>query len=59
MICDDEGERGERSYLFIQHMESNDLHRGGSAEGWTAQSVSFNRSCLQWLGNVDRGSSSA
>lgn len=40
-------------------MESNDLHRGGSGEGWTSQYVSFNRSCLQWLGIVDSGSSSA
>lgn len=30
-----------------------------SAEGWTSQPVSSNRSCLQWLGVVDRGSASA
>lgn len=40
-------------------MESNDLHIGGSDEGWPSQSLSFNRSCLQWLGIVDSGSSSA
>lgn len=40
-------------------MESNDLHIRGSDEGWPSQSLSFNRSCLQWLGIVDSGSSSA
>lgn len=34
------------------------LPRGCCGEGWTPRSVSSNRSCLQWLGLVDRGSAS-
>lgn len=58
MICDDKREGGTAISLYNRR---NVMICGAvwSAEGWTSQPVSSNRSCLQWLGVVDGGSASA
>lgn len=48
---------GTRGEVGLSPHTSN-LQRGRCGEGWTPQSVSSNRSCLQWLEIVDSGSAS-